>query len=91
MRGMLQMLCPDLACDKSLQQLQSFLSGLTAEEKIELRDDVTKHKTASSSGSLVFLLDSPPRFPSHFPASFFSAAPDFKAHFGAGLLILTAG
>ena len=38
MRGMLQMFCSDPAYDKSLQQLQSFLSGLAAEEKLELRD-----------------------------------------------------
>nr|GEW81753.1 photosystem I reaction center subunit III, chloroplastic [Tanacetum cinerariifolium] len=47
----LKMLCPDLACDKSLQQLQSFLSGLAAEEKIELRDD-DKNKGTDGKGSL---------------------------------------
>lgn len=34
----LKMFCSDPAYDKSLQQLQSFLSGLAAEEKLELRD-----------------------------------------------------
>ena len=36
---MLQMFCiADPSYDKTLQQLQSFLSGLVAEEKLELRD-----------------------------------------------------
>lgn len=39
MMFLLQMFCiADPAYDKSLQQLQSFLSGLVAEEKLELRD-----------------------------------------------------
>jgi hypothetical protein len=36
---LLQMFCvADPPYDKSLQQLQSFLSGLVSEEKLELRD-----------------------------------------------------
>lgn len=38
---LLQMFCiADPPYDKSLQQLQSFLSGLVAEEKLELREGV---------------------------------------------------
>ncbi|XP_045814151.1 anaphase-promoting complex subunit 2-like isoform X1 [Trifolium pratense] len=41
MHNMLKMFCiADPPYDKSLQQLQSFLSGLVSEEKLELRDGV---------------------------------------------------
>lgn len=48
---LLQMFCAADPCyDKSLQQLQSFLSGLVSEEKLDLRDGMyflKKWKTES--------------------------------------------
>nr|GEW69927.1 anaphase-promoting complex subunit 2 isoform X1 [Tanacetum cinerariifolium] len=50
----LKMFCSDPAYDKSLQQLQSFLSGLAAEEKIELRDVAM---TSSPPKAVAVLMD----------------------------------
>lgn len=42
---LLQMFCvADPSYDKSLQQLQSFLSGLVSEEKLEIRDGMYVQK-----------------------------------------------